>query len=590
MKPNRKNQRHLGANALPHGKGRLWLALSVVTMAGAYLAYAASSDAQAQDRADNVPKSILDLQPFRQTTTATLASGETLRFVSLNSNSNAWFILFVSQANGNTASFHVENPYPTRQSVALLSGPNPSLNVTWGQQHVACAPWVGTPSPLSVARSSGTPFVALCEGHLMLRNRVKGATTNLEWAASFLRNNIWGGDALVGIVKDTLYKDAFSETARVISPGTVVPDNVTPMPGLDPAASAHPFVHAKTGLTLTGVTNGRMALGIWYPITAMPGVSASTMAPAALDRSVLDGPGITNPLDPVERHSLDYFVAFDLSRFDLGYAMGTQYPGLGWSPRPPASVRDMSLPGPDGIGSPAPLVPLGMVNPTLKADLVATFTAGFKRRHGAFKVGPLSRVNHGSHYGFIEQGVVMSTLQPGLSTLYVLDDGTIGMKTWTEGDRVLLPKIRFARQNGVPLLERAAAGGTGVPGNLVTSAEGGNWSGAADLSLRTLRAGSCLKQTGAKQYLIFGYFSTATPSAMARTFAGYGCTYAMLLDMNALVHTYLALYPQGGRQSQIEHLVPGMAAVDKKGPTGQPLARFVDYPDNRDFFYLTRKP
>ena len=61
--------------------------------------------------------------------------------------------------------------------------------------------------------------------------------------------------------------------------------------------------------------------------------------------------------------------------------------------------------------------------------------------------------NHGSHYGFIENGVVFSKLQPGLATIFVLDDGSVEMKTWTEADNKLLPGIKHARQNGVPVIE-----------------------------------------------------------------------------------------------------------------------------------------
>jgi hypothetical protein len=88
--------------------------------------------------------------------------------------------------------------------------------------------------------------------------------------------------------------------------------------------------------------------------------------------------------------------------------------------------------------------------------------------------------------------------------------------------------------------------------------------------------------------LIFGYFSTATPSAMARVFQAYGCRYAMHLDMNALEHTYFALYSLKDGKIAVQHLIEGMAEVDRKG--GDELApRFLSFPDDRDFFYLTRK-
>jgi hypothetical protein len=536
------------------------------------------------------PKSILELQPFRRERTARLASGGLVQLISLNPTINDWFVLRLARSdNTRRRSFHIENPNPAGQKIVLSADPTPALILTSGGKSSRCAPWSGTPSALSSAHRSRRPFAPICGGRLFLRNREVGATTNLEWTANFLRKHVWGGDLIVGFVKDTFFKDAFSQAAMVVPPAAGPAGNTTALPGLGPAASHHVRVRSRIGLALTGTRNHRMALGRWYPVTGVPGVYASAMVPSALDPAILHGPGKTNPLDRVESHSMDYLVAFDLSQFNLGYVMGTQHPGLEWSPRPPASVRNPALPGPDGVGSPAPLVPLGMIDPVLAPRLVATFTAGFKRRHGAFKGGPFSRVNHGSHYGFIEQGAIMSKLQPGLSTLYVLADGSIHIKTWTLADNAKLQNIRFARQNGVPLLKRNPAGGTGIPGAEVTSWLGGNWSGSADWHLRTLRAGACLKQGGGKRYLVFGYFSTATPSAMARVFEGYGCSYAMHLDMNALVHTYLALYPHVGGKRKIEHLVPGMAVVDRKDRHRHRMARFVDYPDNRDFFYLTRR-
>ena len=83
--------------------------------------------------------------------------------------------------------------------------------------------------------------------------------------------------------------------------------------------------------------------------------------------------------------------------------------------------------------------------------------------------------------------------------------------------------------------------------------------------MRTLRAGACLLVTGTSRYLMYGYFSTATPSAMARVFQAYGCRYAMHLDMNALEHTYFAIYTHKGGRIAVQHLIEGMAEVDRKG-------------------------
>jgi hypothetical protein len=162
------------------------------------------------------------------------------------------------------------------------------------------------------------------------------------------------------------------------------------------------------------------------------------------------------------------------------------------------------------------------------------------------------------------------------------------MKTWSENDNLLLSQIRFARQNGVPLVISDANGQNPVAGPFVAKWGLGNWSGSADAKLRTVRAGACFQQAGTKQFLIYGYFSTATPSAMAAVFQAYGCRYAMLLDMNSIEHTYLALYGIRDGKVEVQHLVSGMAGIDKN-VNGQLLPRFAGFPDNRDFFYFVRR-
>ena len=75
---------------------------------------------------------------------------------------------------------------------------------------------------------------------------------------------------------------------------------------------------------------------------------------------------------------------------------------------------------------------------------------------------------------------------------------------------------------------------------------------------------------------------------MARVFQAYQCRYAMLLDMNALVHTYLAVYKRQGSNLYVQHLIQKMSEVDMT-VKGRYIPRFLGFPDDRDFFYLTRK-
>jgi hypothetical protein len=232
------------------------------------------------------------------------------------------------------------------------------------------------------------------------------------------------------------------------------------------------------------------------------------------------------------------------------------------------------------------LVTNGMVSPAKVNDTIATFAAGFKRAQGAFRYGPLATLNHGSHYGFIQEGVVFSKLQPDLASVVIMNDGTVDLHTWTAADRSSLPHIRDARQNGVPLIEYDAVTRTSRTGKFVNLWGPGNWSGSAGEDLRSLRAGLCLQDNGSRRFLIYAYFSAATPSTMARVFEAYHCRYAMHLDMNALEHTYMALYVHRNGQRIVEHLVDGMEAVDRSA-RGQLAPRFLAFPDDRDFFYVT---
>ena len=62
----------------------------------------------------------------------------------------------------------------------------------------------------------------------------------------------------------------------------------------------------------------------------------------------------------------------------------------------------------------------------------------------------------------------------------------------------------------------------------------------------------------------------------------------MHLDMNALEHTYLAVYRREGGKLIVQHLIQEMNVLDKNEKGGY-VPRFLGYPDNRDFFYLMRK-
>jgi hypothetical protein len=49
-----------------------------------------------------------------------------------------------------------------------------------------------------------------------------------------------------------------------------------------------------------------------------------------------------------------------------------------------------------------------------------------------------------------------------------------------------------------------------------------------------------------------------------------------------------ALYRRTGSQLFVNYLIDGMSEVDKTA-TGETVPRFLGYPDNRDFFFVTRR-
>jgi hypothetical protein len=551
------------------------------------------------DYVAQIAKTVIELQQWRRLQSidieATDGKKGRVTLINLNPAANIWYLLRLDWHGGRRNDYHLENGDPSQRRLLLDAKYPQGLVIAEGKQASACELWAHMPRHrLDTAERLRLPYAPLCQGKLYLRHQVKGHRTSLESATDFLRDKLWGGEKLVGLVRDVFFKDAYLDKA-VTTPASKALDRKRmanhPQPALlDPKFADRAVVPANLGIHIQQSAKQGIAFGRWYAAQDNPGVYISILQPNVIAPQLLQHhTTLAKRLDKVEASALVYLVAFDLGQFDLGFALGTEHPRVGWSARARHHKGlNRALPGPDGIGNLTPLVATGIINPQHVPRTVATFTAGFKRTHGAFKYGDLALNNHGSHYGFIEQGVVLSKLQPGLATILVRQEGSVHMKTWTEQDNQYLSKIRHARQNGVAIVEFDSETQKPVPGALVSRWGHGNWSGSADKKLRTLRAGICMQESQAGRFLIYGYFSSATPSAMARVFQAYGCRYAMHLDMNALEHTYLAVYPRQGEKVAVQHLIQGMNVLDK-AEGGQYIPRFVGYADNRDFFYLMRR-
>jgi len=546
----------------------------------------------------NRSKTVIELQQFREITSLARGDGEAVQasLIDLNPNIGTWYILQLRIEGGETVSYHLESQPGVRLGLDPAYATGLILERSDGvfKQSSPCDLWsAANPVALTEARHSGLVYAPLCGGAVYLRNPIDGHRTPKERVVDLLRDHVWQGEEMTSFVKDLFYQDAFLVTSSLTparAGSAPAPAGTGPIPPRVKAEALDQLVvPVNLEIPLTGEDEGRVAVGRWYGTVDNPGIFLTTLRPDLVSPDVIAQQGNrVSPLDSEESGALAFLVAFDLEQFDMGFRVGTDHPRVEWSDAVRPAIRGNSKTGPDGTATVEPLVRTGMLSPTEASRVAATFTGGFKRTHGALRSSSDAAETHGAHYGFIENGVVLSKLHSGLATVIGLEDGSITLKTWTDEDNASLPHIRYARQNGVPILERDPSTGLGAPGSEVRSWGGGNWSGSAGKKLRTLRAGLCMQENQGRQYLIYGYFSTATPSAMARIFQAAGCSYAMQLDMNALEHTYLATYRPQGSTLRTDHLILGMDAVDGS-KDGKTLPRFVSVADNRDFFYLLRR-
>lgn len=536
--------------------------------------------------------SVVTLQVAPTTRSAAFGDPKTASSVSLVDLApgvGSWYLLTVPETKGVPQTYHLETA-GIRLDLTEERGAAIRLAIPGSPQ--LCVPWSGPEGgELARARASGLPFVPICNGRVFVRNAASGRRSKIELVTDLLRDRVRGGEKITTFVKDTVFRDRYRRDSGADRAPRAHQEPPGAPPGVAISTRHDGATVAPSGLALAldGVLQGRLESGSWYQATGVPGVFVTALAAGQVPGLGETLQGTAAPLDEVEASSLVYLVAYDLSQLEVGFALGTDHPRVVWSDRVPASVRDAGLPGPDGIGSIAPLQRTGILAPYLFGRVASTFTGGFKRSHGGFKFGELSQKNRGSHYGFVESGTILSRLQPDLATFVVWTNGRVELLTWHSTLDSKLGQIRHARQNGVPLVETDASNGTPRPGSLVTRWGEGNWSGSVDEKLRSLRAGLCQIETGEKSFLVYGYFTAATPSAMARVFLAAGCRYALHLDMNALEHTYLALYRSNDGRFLTEHLIDEMAVLDPE-QDGAHLPRFVAVPDNRDFFYLLQRP
>lgn len=533
--------------------------------------------------ATNAPSqaaSVLDLQRWSLSTTRTVGE-QAVELTNLNPRIGAQYLI-----RGDSFRHHVQTPAGT---TLRLVDEGIAYRIP-GQAEQTCALFDGKGAPLKVDRKA--PFTPICDGRIYLRHTLNGYKPGMAAHADMLRS--WGEwtESLIngykqarselGLVGDT------AETRRGAGKAAVAS---TLRPAEVDERHVGDVVRARQlGIALAEGDRDAMPIGHWLPARAHSGVHVSVIAPNHVDREILKSHrDRVNPLSSnagsAQADKLVYLVALDLGQYTLGWMHGTKHPGVGWSKR--ARVPRDPPEGPDGFESLPPFAPVGAVSPVDLPVVTATFSGGFQRRHGAFRRGERAKVRQGNHYGFMEDGVVLSTPNVSLASVIVDRYGTVDVRTWDESDDARLGSLRFVRQNGVPLIEGGGPDSVGIPGPLVRSWVEGNWSGSAEMQLMTPRSAACLVEEDGQRRLLYAYFSGHTPSGMARVLQAYRCDYAVHLDMNSAGQAYFALITRTGfgLDYRVEHLAKNMRVVDA-WVNKRRTPRYLLKADYRDFFYV----
>ena len=195
-------------------------------------------DQRKQYEAD-VHKTILELQQFRQSSSAPITSGSgregVATLVNLNPAIDAWYLLRIAWKDGAAEpAAHLEIAKPHEAHLVLDERYRAGIVVQSGNDRHPCELFgsgSGSGGALEEARRSKLAYVPLCEGRVYLRNPVEGHTTTLESAVDFLRDRVWGGEQVITVFHHLL-ADRYRETGE---PGTRAAAGPRPMAGGTPA-------------------------------------------------------------------------------------------------------------------------------------------------------------------------------------------------------------------------------------------------------------------------------------------------------------------------------------------------------------------
>lgn len=550
---------------------------------------------------------VVSFQPFlREAPEVQLTNGAAGRLTNLNVNVGAWYVLRLrspSPTAGPSGTFNLEVPAVPELRGVSVELTREGLAITRGDSRVVCA--LGSGSEFDRAARGNQAYAPACGDVLYMRKQTAGTVGSWsEWGANILRERLSTDSAerILDLGK-TLMAGSGVVGQEGVATGVVPADGVSGRPArarVD-ARFQNTTLQVPFGIEIQEQRSGGPLLtGAWYAAkNARPGIYFSVTQAGHVDSAILatESNRVDQMVGPYANAAV-YLVALDLDNFEVGWSRGVSKPEAGWSSSAEARRFADNRAGPDGFASFEPLASSGVVNPALLPRLAGVMCGGFQRQHGVFRFGPMTQSNFANYWGFMENGVLLSRLNPGLSTLYVTNDGRVDIKTWTEADNQLanLAQLRHARQNGLPLVDGIGPNGIPVPGPVLTGALParleGAWSGSASNSFDTPRAGACISEQNGKRFLIYGYFSLGRPSAMARVFQAQGCRNGIHLDMNSASQGYLGLLVGSGATLRTENPEPSMSGANQTlsvGGRNVTVPRYVGRADEVDFFYFLAK-
>ena len=233
-------------------------------------------------RAPGTDGTVVAVQPFQRTTTATVADQGQLWLVDLNPNVHSWLLLVRTRPGRSEPNFvHIENPLGRRQQVTLEAQ---GLVVTEGETRVVCGFQTGDSRDLF--GTMGQPLTPFCENRLLVRAQQGGYRTTEEAAVSLLRSMGGIGESIINIYKTTIGQDANLERVGTQTGNAEAPPAEAAAPTLPRAATVSPgeanrvFSNHRLGLSVARpASRTAMRPGQWYPAAAQPGIAVSIIVP-----------------------------------------------------------------------------------------------------------------------------------------------------------------------------------------------------------------------------------------------------------------------------------------------------------------------